>query len=110
MGGGQGPATGIAMNLPLILTPEAEEDMAEAKTWYEAQRHGLGAEFVLCVEEAIDRIRNIPRGGTEVAPGVRRVVVRRFPYSVFYRVDPDQIGVLAVYHGRRDPRGWQERI
>jgi plasmid stabilization system protein ParE len=98
------------MSLPLIITPEAEADIAEAKAWYEGQRPGLGDEFLLCVEEALDRIRMIPRGGREVAPGVRRVVVRRFPYGIFYRVDPDQMAVLAVYHGRRDPRGWQARI
>jgi toxin ParE1/3/4 len=97
------------MNLPLIITPEAEEDLVEAKAWYERKRAGLGEEFVLCVEAALDQIRRAPAGATEVAPWVRRVVVRRFPYGVFYRVDPDQIAVLAVYHSRRDPRGWQAR-
>jgi plasmid stabilization system protein ParE len=98
------------MSLPLIITEEAEQDIADAKKWYDRQRPGLGEEFVLCVEEALDRIRVIPEGATEVLPGVRRVVVRRFPYGVFYRVDPDQIAVLAVYHSRRDPRGWQARV
>jgi plasmid stabilization system protein ParE len=97
------------MNLPLIIRPEAEDDLAEAKDWYERKREGLGEEFLLCVEEALDRIRQIPEGATEVYPGVRRVVVRRFPYGVFYRVEPDQIAVIAVYHSRRDPRGWQAR-
>jgi toxin ParE1/3/4 len=97
------------MSLPLIITPEAEEDLADAKAWYERQRAGLGAEFVLCVEEALDRISRLPEAAAEVYPGVRRVLVRRFPYGVFYRIDPDQIAVLAVYHNRRDPRGWQAR-
>jgi plasmid stabilization system protein ParE len=39
----------------------------------------------------------------------RRVVVRHFPYGDFYRIDPDQIAILAVYHSKRDPRGWQSR-
>jgi toxin ParE1/3/4 len=97
------------MNLPLIITPEAEEDLAEAKAWYDRQHRGLGGDFILCVEEAFDRIRCIPEGAREVYPGVRRVVVRRFPYGVFYRVDSDQIAVIAVYDCRRDPRGWQAR-
>jgi toxin ParE1/3/4 len=97
------------MNLPLIITPEAEEDLAEAKAWYERKRKGLGDEFVLCVEAALNHIRRVPAAATEVYPGVRRVVVLRFPYGVFYRVDPDQIAVLAVYHSKRDPRGWQAR-
>lgn len=97
------------MDLPLIITAEAEEDFTEVKDWYDQQRRGLGQDFVLCVEEALERIRRIPQGAREVYPGVRRVVVRRFPYGVFYRVDPDQIAVIAVYDCRRDPRGWQER-
>jgi toxin ParE1/3/4 len=98
------------MSLPLIISPEAEEDLHDAKVWYERKRAGLGDEFLLCVEEALDRIRVIPEGAPQVVPGVRRVMLRRFPYGVFYRVDPDQIGILAVYHHNRDPRGWQQRV
>lgn len=98
------------MSLPLILTPEAEADVAEARSWYEEKREGLGEEFILCVEAGLAHIRRAPLGATEVVPGVRRVVVRRFPYGIFYRVDTDQIAVLAVYHSRRDPRVWQERV
>jgi plasmid stabilization system protein ParE len=98
------------MKLPMIITPEAEADLADARTWYNRQRAGLGEEFLLSVEAAFDLIRRMPEAGTEVRPGVRRVVVQRFPYGVFYQVDADQIGIIAVYHSRRDPRGWQERV
>jgi plasmid stabilization system protein ParE len=98
------------MSLPLIITPEAEEDLAEAKATYERKREGLGEGFILCVEAALDHIRRVPTAATEVYPGVRRAVVRRFPYGVFYRVDSDQIAVLAVYLSKRDPRGWQTRV
>jgi plasmid stabilization system protein ParE len=97
------------MSPPLIITPEAEEDLAVAKEWYEQKREGLGDQFILCVEAALDQIRRVPAGATELYPGVRRVVVRKFPYGVFHRVDPDQIAVIAIYHGKRDPRGWQLR-
>jgi toxin ParE1/3/4 len=97
------------MNLPLIITPEAEDDLVDARKQYERKRKGLGEEFILCVEDSLDRIRLFPLSGSEIYPGVRRVVVRRFPYGVFYRVDSDQIAVIAVYHGHRDPRGWQAR-
>jgi len=93
------------MSLPLFITPEAEEDLAEAKATYHRKRKGLGEEFVLCVEAALDHIRRLPEAATEVFPGVRRVVVRRFPFGVFFHVDADQIAVLAVYHSTRDPRG-----
>ena len=71
------------MNLPLILTPEAEADLAEARAWYEEKREGLGEEFVLCVEAGLNQVRRAPAGVSEAFPGVRRVVVRRFPYGIF---------------------------
>ena len=83
--------------------------MADARSWYELKGVGLGDRFVLCIEAALDRIRRIPRGGKEVEPGVRRAVVRQFPYGIFYRIDSDQIAILAVYHSKRNPRTWRSR-
>ena len=97
------------MSLPLIVTPEAEADMAEAKAWYEGRRTGLGEDFVLCVEAALEHVRRAPGAARQVQPGVRCVALQRFPYGVFYRVDPEQIAVLAVYHASRDPEGWKTR-
>ncbi len=98
------------MNLPLIITPAAEADLAEAKAWYERRQRGLGEDFLQCVEEALDRIRLLPEAYREVAPGVRRVIVRRLPYGVYYRVYLSKIAVLAFYHCKRDPRGWKKLL
>lgn len=46
----------------------------------------------------------------EVFQELRVALVRRFPYAIVYRVDEDQITVVAVYHSRRDPRSWQRRV
>jgi plasmid stabilization system protein ParE len=40
---------------------------------------------------------------------VRRALVRRFPYAIYYRVEPERIAVIAIHHGKRDPRHWQSR-
>lgn len=93
----------------MLITPEAEADLADARRWYERQREGLGEQLLLCVEAALDRIQRMPEAAPEVYPGVRRVSVPRFPYGAFYRIDPDQLAVIAIYHSRRDPRGWQTR-
>jgi toxin ParE1/3/4 len=92
-----------------LITPDAEEDLAEAKAWNNRQKKGLGDEFIDNIDAAVDRIRRIPEGATEVYPGVRRVVVQRFPYGVFYKVEPDHIAIIAIYQNKRDPRGWQSR-
>jgi plasmid stabilization system protein ParE len=41
---------------------------------------------------------------------VRKAVVTRFPYCVFYRPHADRIEVLAVFHSKRDPTIWQSRV
>lgn len=97
------------MILPLILKPEAEADLADARAWYDAQRPGLGDEFLDHVGEALARIRQSPLMHARVFEDLRLTLVVRFPYAVIYRVDDDQITVVAVYHTRRDPRGWQGR-
>jgi toxin ParE1/3/4 len=97
------------MSLPLIINPLAENDLAEARAWYEAKQDGLGDEFLLCIEEALELIERMPRVPAKVFQDVRRALVRRFPYGIFYRVDEEQITVIAIYHARRDPRGWQGR-
>lgn len=97
------------MNLPLIVNPEAEADLAEAKAWYDAQRLGLGDELLDRVREVFDRLRSTPHLYGKVFQELRLALVGRFPYMVLYRVDEDQFTVVAVYHTRRNPRGWQER-
>jgi len=97
------------VNPPLIINPEADADLAEAKAWYDGRRPGLGDDFLLCVEEVFDGIRRTPGLHAEVFQELRLALIRRFPFAVVYRLDEDQITVVAVYHTRRDPSGWQDR-
>jgi toxin ParE1/3/4 len=97
------------VNLPLIVNPEAELDLDEARRWYEAERAGLGDAFVDAVDQVLDRMQRAPRLYAKVFQELRLALVRRFPYAVLYRIDEDQITVVAVYHTHRDPRGWQVR-
>jgi plasmid stabilization system protein ParE len=98
------------MSLPLVVSPEADDDLVEAKAWYDGQRLGLGDDFVLRVEEALEVIRGMPTLYGKVFEDVRLALIRRFPYAILYRIDDDQITIVAVYHTRRDPRGWRRRV
>lgn len=97
------------MSLSIRISPEAEDDLAAARAWYDGQRPGLGDDFLLCVEQALDLIQRIPSLHGKVHQDLRLALVRRFPYAVVYRIDDDQITIVAVYHTRRNPRGWQRR-
>ncbi|MBI1321945.1 type II toxin-antitoxin system RelE/ParE family toxin [bacterium] len=97
------------MRRRLIVIAESESDLREARTWYERQRTGLGDLYLDYVEEAFELVALNPDLFPKVFENNRLVRVRRFPYIVVYRVDDDQITIVAVYHCSRDPRGWQNR-
>ena len=83
--------------------------MADAASWYEAQRSGLGTEFLDQVQAAFGRISESPNVYPEVGRSARRALVRRFPFGVFYRVESATVVVFAVMHGSRDPQRWKQR-
>jgi toxin ParE1/3/4 len=93
----------------LRLTPEAELDLSEAHAWYSAQRRALGREFLRAVDACFAAIRRNPEAYQVIERKVRRALLRRFPYGVFFEVLADYIVVYAVFHGARDPRAWKRR-
>lgn len=97
------------MTLRLILRPAARAEFDEAFDWYEAQQPGLGVTFAARIHEVFDRVTATPGWYPVIFGDVRRAVVSRSPYVIFYRVQPQRIVVLAVFHGSRDPRIWQSR-
>jgi toxin ParE1/3/4 len=90
----------------LIFRPEAESDIAAAYGWYEERAPGLGEEFLRALDVSVASIRRNPLAYPEKHRGVRRVLLRRFPYGLFYLADNQQITVLACLHARRNPRRW----
>jgi plasmid stabilization system protein ParE len=97
------------MSLPIILRPEAETDMAEARDWYERQSAGLGQAFLTAVEAVFAHVGAFPESYAAEYRGVRRAAVQRFPYVVYYRITGESVEVLAVLHGSRHPRAWRSR-
>jgi toxin ParE1/3/4 len=95
------------MKLNMLIRPEAERDIEDAFSWYEEKRAGLGSDFLLCVEEGFAKILRGPEIYPVVHKNVRRILIRRFPYAIFYITEHYGLVVLAVAHASRDPRKWQ---
>ena len=91
------------MSFDVQVRRAAELDVAEAQLWYEAQRSGLGAEFHSEVSQVIDRLAETPLIYQVVYRDIRRAIVHRFPYLIWYRVVGEVVTVLACTHGRQDP-------
>jgi plasmid stabilization system protein ParE len=93
----------------ITLRPQFEIDVAEAASWYEGQRAGLGKEFLRCVDESVDAIAALPLGFRKVHKETRRIPVGRFPYGLLYRVTEDEIVLTACMHSRRHSQHWLGR-
>ena len=97
------------MNRRLVLQPEADAELLEAMQYYELRKAGLRDEFFLAVDDALSAIRRRPESFPLVHADVRRALVRRFPYGVYYFVDDHDIIVIAIFHGKRNPKTWRDR-
>ena len=93
----------------LFVRDEAAVDIEDATMWYEEQRRGLGGEFARAVRAALAGVARHPQHFGVARGEVRRALVRRFPYVIYFVPEPTQTVVLAVLHGRRDPQVWQSR-
>ncbi|KQW51530.1 MULTISPECIES: type II toxin-antitoxin system RelE/ParE family toxin [unclassified Roseateles] len=93
----------------VLFRPEARIELLDAQHWYEARALGLGLEFARAFEAALQSACRHPAGFAEVEPGCRRVVLRRFPYSLYYRMTGEELLVTAVFHHRRPPSARQGR-
>lgn len=98
------------MSYQLIVRPLAEQDLLEAQRWYEAKQTGLGCEFRRTIDALLQRLGESPQIYPTVYRSVRRVVVRRFPYLVYFLLDRDTVTVLACLHGKRHSRLLKARV
>jgi plasmid stabilization system protein ParE len=87
----------------LKYTPRSENDLRLASRWYEDQRKGLGLEFLDCVEFSIKRILAFPESYEKPHASFYRCIIRRFPFSIFYRIEENTIVIHAIFDNRQDP-------
>ena len=93
----------------LDFLPEVESDVEDAFAWYELQRDGLGDEFLNAVEACIVKIRRNPDAFQQIFKTIRRALVRRFPFGVFFVIKNYEITVTAIVHLARHPKSWKVR-
>ena len=99
----------------LRIHAAAAEEAAEASAWYEKERPGLGAEFEYALNAALDLLEQevVPLAsapGVAGTRGVKRLLLRRFPYAVIVRERGTELFVIAFAHHARRPGYWRDRL
>ena len=84
----------------------AERELEDTALYYERECPGLGAAFVAEIERCVAAIAPHPSIGSPVQAGIRRRLLRRFPYALLYRARDGPVRILAVMNLRRRPAYW----
>ena len=85
------------------FTSLADANYLQALGWYEERQPGLGQEFEAELETLLKRICRNPELFFQETVSVRKARMRRFKYGIYFTVEGDEIGVLAIYHPSRNP-------
>ena len=94
---------------PIVFRSEVYDDIKIAYDWYESQRRGLGEDFLLILEDSYAKISREPHGYQLIYKNIRRKLVNRFPYGIFFTLRDDSIIVVAIMHTKRNPTEWSSR-
>jgi toxin ParE1/3/4 len=93
-----------------IFHPVARRELEEAIDYYNAESQGLGSEFREEVQRVLALLTRFPRLGQPVRGSMRRMMLSRFPYHIYYRLlASDNLRILAVAHNRQRPEYWVGR-
>jgi len=90
--------------------PEAWDEFDGAIDFYEAQSPGLGARFEVAIERSAALIGAMPYGWPSVGHGVRKYVIKRFPYLILFTIEDEFALIVAVAHQSREPKYWKQRV
>ena len=92
------------MTYSISIKPGAERDITAAAAYYESKRDGLGAEFLQALDLELRSIQSFPSSRQQTILNFRVGSTKRFPFYVFYRIEPETVSIFAVLHESREYR------
>ena len=98
------------MIFKIRFVPEIEEDLISGFTWYEDKARGLGEEFLRIFYASSNYLARNPLIYKEVYGDFRRLLLRRFPYAVYFVIENDEVIVVGLFHCARSPRKIKDNL
>lgn len=93
----------------IIVLPDAEKDIKETVKFYNENSEELEERFKLSLDFSFTQILQSPKLYPYVKFDIRKFVIKKFPFSIFYIDRKDAIYILAVFHDKRNPKEWKKR-
>lgn len=97
------------INFEIIVRRAAEIEIIDAFIWYEEQQEDLGFEFLQLLDETFRFVKRNPGSYQIIYQNIRRALLRKFPYALFYIIENHQIIILGCFHQKRRPDGWMAK-
>jgi hypothetical protein len=94
--------------LPVYFLPAADAELCAAQEWYDARAEELGERFFAAVDALLPRIAENPLQFFVAHENLRRAMVKRFPYALYFRIEAEGVYVVACAHTSRAPFYWQQ--
>jgi len=85
-------------------------EMNDAIAYYELQYSGLGAAFKVEIKKAVNRIIKYPKAWPIVDEDIRKYILHKYPYNVYYSLEKDHLYIIAIAHQHRKPNYWIDRF
>ncbi len=87
----------------------ARADFDEAFDWYAERSVGAAIRFASAVEVALEAVVKDPDRFPRVSGGCAYCALRRYPFRIVFRNDPQRLVVVAIAHAKRRPGYWRIR-
>lgn len=88
----------------------ARQDFVKAIEYYQKRSKLAVVEWIEQFDESLHLIRDYPVAMRQIEPGIRRLVMIQFPYSLVYTIENDSAVILAVVHNSRKSKPWRRRL
>jgi hypothetical protein len=85
-------------------------EMNDAIAYYELQFSGLGTAFKEEIKKAINRIIKYPNAWPIVDENIRKYILHKYPYNLYYSMEKDHLYIIAIAHQHRKPNYWIDRF
>lgn len=90
--------------MKLLISQNAFQELKESQDYYNLQQENLGNIFKNDIQKAINSIQNFPNLYPNITETIKRCLLHRFPFSIFYSVHKDTIIILSIAHQHRKPQ------
>ena len=94
----------------IIVRREAQLEVQKAFQYYQDKSEGLGFEFMRSLDAALQSVKRNPLAYQKIYKKARRILLRKFPYALFYIAEENRIVVIACFHQKRSEIDWLRRV